>query len=456
MILTSDLDDDDFNEFIEGIVSYLRLPPEEAMKRIQENPRDGLSTLVKNSDGSLMLSTSTGRKRLRALVKRRFERLEDAWTLDIEEVFTRIGETTVPMLRKATVGQSLIKVFEDVFQAAIEESRANRKTRTHHFPCVLTSTRVPARFDFGPVRFCSAEEFANDLKKALQEQPDLERDLRIFKVSEYYERYGWIVSIKTGRMSKDAAQNLAELTGRTAINIIRVWFGLSYGRRMRLVHLEPATSNKDVFLVEEDGKLSTRGSSTGEAAIVMDAWLDQVSQRDRNIVGHFLMDLIRNQKSDLQERLVDSLSWFGDATFEPSPGAKIIKLATLLERLTTLGHRFSKRRFCTRLALLCSDNDNDFEQIFWIAYDFYNARSSIVHGSQSQDVESHWSALQEGEKLATKSILGYLQLFAIFKFGNAHSPRSLQGYFDKESHGVHILIQRLEKEMVSRDRQRGF
>jgi hypothetical protein len=37
-----------------------------------------------------------------------------------------------------------------------------------------------------------------------------------------------------------------------------------------------------------------------------------------------------DERIEASERLIDALSWFGDAAFEPSPGAKIAKLVTLL------------------------------------------------------------------------------------------------------------------------------
>src|SRR5260370_16161392 len=101
----------------------------------------------------------------------------------------------------------------------------------------------------------------------------------------------------------------------------------------------------------------------------------------------------------------------------------------LLERLTTTTKRFSKKRFCRRIAILALDDDADFTAKYWAAYDFYNARSAIAHGASSQSSDEHWVALRQAQPLVTNSIFRAMEVYSLVRFGRPELPRSLDAFF---------------------------
>jgi hypothetical protein len=94
-------------------------------------------------------------------------------------------------------------------------------------------------------------------------------------------------------------------------------------------------------------------SMTFEGAAVVDGWFSQVDLEHHKLASWLLRDIVFDERAEMVERLVDALNWFGDAASELSPGAKIAKFVMLLERLTATTKRFSKKRFCRYVAILC-------------------------------------------------------------------------------------------------------
>jgi hypothetical protein len=92
----------------------------------------------------------------------------------------------------------------------------------------------------------------------------------------HIRQFGWIASVKVPRCSPEISKKRAELAARTAINIVRLWFGLGYGTRMRFVHTEPAISGFSRYLVEADHEVSLTSSRTAEGAAVVENWFNQI------------------------------------------------------------------------------------------------------------------------------------------------------------------------------------
>jgi hypothetical protein len=153
----------------------------------------------------------------------------------------------------------------------------------------------------------------------------------------------------------------------------------------------------------------------------------------------------------MADRLIDALSWYGDASFEPSPGAKLAKLAMALERLTMTTRRFSKKRFCRYVAILALDDDADFESKYWTAYDFYNARSSVSHGCESQFEVNHWKRLRDAEAMIVNCIFRGTEVYSIVKSKSAAGPRSLRDFFAQQENRWVETWKKLDDEMKERD-----
>lgn len=425
--MTTD-DTDDIDQFLHGLVFFLRMTAEQMMEWVKTHPNESLSQfqLRHFSGQGSAFCTSEGISHLASLVGRKAKALPNARDLDPDEVFREVAQSVCPSLKAgAEKGEDEHTTVEQVVKAALDSVLTGLKPRTYHFPCVLAGAKKSEEFSIGPVTFKEISRFEAWLVSLDPAEAEFSEAVRSQEFIRYVRQFGWIASVQVPPCSSKISESRAELAVRTAINIVRVWFGLGHGSRMRLVHLEPATSGFSKYLVEESNKVSMSWSRTWEGASVADGWLDQVDQEHHKLVSWILRDIVFDERTEVADRIIDALSWFGDAAFEPSPGAKLTKLVMLLERLTITRQRFSKKRFCARVAILAMDDDSDFEAKYWAAYDFYNARSSISHGAISQSAEEHWAALRDAQRLITNTLFRGIELYGLNRFARTGKGTSL-------------------------------
>jgi hypothetical protein len=450
-------DQNDYERFLEGITFFFGLAPQQLMEHMKLHKEDAFSQIRHFSGQGSAPCTTDGMNHLGLLVQRRIQVMSNGKDFDYQEVVREIADHIGPSLQEGVQdGKDTEDIFECVFASALGPLKDKQKKSIYHFPCVLARAKSPEEFTVGPVRFTVASLFESRLASLSSTEMQFGEGVRNDEFINYIRQFGWIASVNVPPCSPGISKTRAELAAQTAINIVRVWFGLGYGRRMRLVHTEPATSGFSKYLVEADNEISVSWSRTAEGALVVDGWFDQVDVEHHKLASWLLRDIVFDERTEIVERLIDALSWFGDAAFEPSPGAKIAKLVMLLERLTTTTRRFSKRRFCRRVAILALNDDADFAAKYWAAYEFYNARSAIAHGSSSQSSSEHWAALREAQPLITNSIFRAMEVYSLIRFGRPGLPRSLQAFFDQQENRRSSLADTLDAELVAKDKQRGF
>jgi hypothetical protein len=452
-------DEKDYEKFLQGIEFFLKLDVQQHMEHFKQHKEDALCSIRHFSGTGSASCTRDGMHGLRSLVQRRIKAKADGKNFAVDEVVQCISDHIGPGLKDGTQqGESPEEIFERVYDQALKSVQARQKQRTYHFPCVLAGARSPQEFSIGPVQFTVSSLFSSRLSALNRQKKKSNEKLQDPELLDYIQKFGWIASVKVPACSEKISEERAELAARTAINIVRVWFGLGHGSRMRLVHTEPATSAFSRFLVEDDEEISASSSRSFEGASVVDGWFQQIvpgNVRHHKIVSWLLRDIVYEERSEMVERLIDALSWFGDAAFEPSPGAKIAKLAILLERLTTT-KKFSKKRFCRRVAILAMKDDDDFTPKYWAAYNFYNARSEIAHGAKSQFVGDHWGELRQAQETITNCLFQAMEVYSLFRFAAPGRPKMLGAFFDQQETRWASLCKRLEAELVKRDHERGF
>ena len=450
-------DQDDYGKFLEGITFFMQLAPEQILEHMKLHREDAFSQIGHFSGEGSAPCTKDGMSHLRALVQRRVQALNRSKDFDFEEVVKGIAEHIGPSLQQGVRdGKDVEEIFEPVFTSALAAAEGQHRKSIYHFQCVLTAAKIPKEFSIGPVRFSIASHFESRLASLSSTDIEFGKEVRDTEFINYLRQFGWIAAVSVPACSPRISKIRAELTARTAINIVRLWFGLGHGRRMRLVHTEPATSGFSKYLVETANRVSVSWSRTTEGAAIVDGWFEQVDVQHHKLASWLLRDIAFDERTEIVERLIDALSWFGDAAFEPSPGAKVAKLVMLLERLTTTTKKFSKRRFCRRAAILASNDASDFVAKYWAAYEFYNARSTIAHGSSSQSFNEHWAVLREAQPLITNSLFRGMEIYSLIRFGRPELPRSLEAFFDQQENRCSYLTDKLDAELVAKDRQRGF
>lgn len=452
-------DEADYEKFLDGIAYFLKLDVQQTMEHIREHKEDSFCNIRHFSGTGSALCTKEGMRALQSLIRRRVQAKIDGKNLAFKDVVDEVCKHIGPGLREGTEqGHSQEDIFERVYSGAVKTVEEQQKEFKYHFPCVLTGAKSPEEFSIGPVSFTRGSLFESRLLALGSEQKKLSEKIRDAEFLDYVKRFGWICSVEVPRCSSKVSKQRAELAARTAINIVRVWFGLGHGRRMRLVHTEPATSGFSKFLVEDDKEISLNWSRTFEGAAVINGWFDQVVPGNighHKIASSLLKDIVYEQRSDIVERLIDALSWFGDAAFEPSPGAKIAKLVILLERLTMTAPKFAKRRFCRRVAILAMDDETDLAAKYWSAYSFHNARSGIVHGSKSQFTDDHWRELRQVQNLITKCLFRAMEVYSLITFGPPNLARTLDAFFNQQENRREDVFKILDAELVAKDKARA-
>jgi hypothetical protein len=449
-------DEKDLDGFFKGLAFSSPLSNEQVRDLLADGAR--LDLRHYSGQGSA-LCTKAGFQNLESLIVRRVHSLKDGRTYDSEEVLRDVADKICPALSDGALrGEDESTVFENVFTSALKFVAEGRKKSSYHFPVVLAGAKSPDEFEIGPVKFRNASRFATWLSELNSDKTDIDERIERHEFTRYMERFGWMASVRVPSCSSEIARVRAELAVRTAVNIVRVWFGLGHGSRMRLVHAEPAVSNSSDYLIEVDRAISLCSSRTWEGAVVADGWLSQVHALHHRVASWLIRDIVFDERTEIVERLIDALSWFGDAAFEPSPGAKVAKLAMLLERITSSANnkRFSKPRFCRRIAILASENEEDFKVKYWDAYRLYNARSAITHGASSQASDEHWPALRESQKMITNSIFGAMEVYGLLRFGRQGRSNSLQSFFDQEENRWSSVTKPLDVELKTEDQKRGF
>jgi hypothetical protein len=452
-------DEKDYERFLKGIEFFLKLDVKQHMEHIKQHKEDALCTIRHFSGTGSASCTSDGMQGLRSLVQRRVDARGDGKNFAADEVVQCVSDQIGPGLRDGTQrDESPEEIFERVFAQALKSVQDRQKQRTYHFPCVLAGAKSPEQFSIGPVQFTISSLFTSRLLALNPQEKKFSERVQDPELLEYVQKFGWIASVKVPPCSETVSKERAELAARTAINIVRVWFGLGHGGRMRLVHTEPATSGFSRFLVEDDEEISESWSRKFEGASVVDGWFDQIvpgNVHHHRIASWLLTDIVHEERSEMVERLIDALSWFGDAAFEPSPGAKIAKLAILLERLTTT-KKFSKKRFCRRVAILALKDDNDFTVKYWAAYNLYNARSEIAHGAKSQFAGDHWSEIRQAQETITNCLFRAMEIYSLFRFAAPGPPRTLDTFLEQQESHWAAVWKSLDVELAKKDRPRGF
>ena len=443
-----------------GFLSGLALPPNVSNEQIRELLSDGARLDIRHYSGQgSALCTKAGFDSLEALVLRSVSSLADGSTYDPNEVLREVADKICPALHDGAVsGENEYIVFERVMTSALGMVGAARKKSTYHFPVVLAGAKNPEEFDLGPVKFRLASRFESWLSGLKNSEIEMDERIGRHEFMKYALPFGWIASVQVPPCSPKIARVRAELAARTAINIVRLWFGLGHGRRMRVVHTEPAISGFSEYLIEREQSISLCSSRTWEGAVVVDSWFSQVQPVHHQVASLLICDIVISERAEIIERLIDALSWFGDAAFEPSPGAKIAKVVMLLERITSTANdkRSSKPRFCRRVAILASESDADFTARYWSAYRLYNARSAIVHGASSQASDEHWLALRESEKVIINAIFGAMEVYALLRFKRQGGPKSVSSFFDGEENRLRPITNGLDAELKAEDKKRGF
>jgi hypothetical protein len=347
-------------------------------------------------------------------------------------------------------------VLRRVLEEATEEVRKTHIERIFDFPCVLVSARKPERVSIGPVEFAPLAAFLESKQDGFREYVGSVSDpesgeARLKRFEMYATAYGWMASVRIPPCALRNSQARAETVSATAIHLIRMFLGAEHARDMRLAHSLSSSPANYEFVVEADAKLDIWATRKMPGAIVGDAWWDVIRARAPvfwSQAARLLEAATREQMSEMASRMVDSLSWFGEANFEASLGKQIAQCEAALERLTVTG-RFGLHAFCARTALLARDGaEDDLEKCYWKAFEIHVARSEVVHGIVSAGSPVFQKSLRIALDMTRTVLFRGLEMQAHLDAGRIPSTRkSLDDFYNKQMSPHANLFSRLRKEL---------
>lgn len=381
-----ELDLRDFWRIHDGLEVYSGLDEKAMIERLKVHSEDGLCNVSDYSGAGTLLCTRDGYLAIFELAERHREMLPVPDDYSVKE----LAEGIRKHIARAIVDEKQDEpALARVLAEAVADAATDHVERTYHFPCVLITPREPPQFQIGPVLFTTAksfrEAFGTEIRQYIEQSHDQEyASTRVDEFEKFVTTFGWVGTVTVPPCAEDCAQRRAELSVSTSINLLRLVFGVQHARDMRLAHLTPSRPLHSEHAISQDGKLRFVWSRKTPGAFIGGDWHLQLGKWDDFLrdAARIISTTIAGSRSEVADRIIDALTWFGDAAFESAPGIQIVNFVAALERLTTT-EWFKTHLFCSRIAFLAHNDEADFEKRYWDAYTIHNARSAVIHGGRS-------------------------------------------------------------------------
>lgn len=323
------------------------------------------------------------------------------------------------------------------------------RTTTHFLPCVITSVETDELVQIGPVRLLPTESFFREYESAIDdyarstERHWIERErLRILgqaptcrpnrnkkwplksirdnvqlwlkDFKDIFESYPWVAVVEINSCAREMSQKRAVLAVETALNALRLLFGADHARGARLGGGFRLETKSATATMTSDGELRLQFVRKWEDSSLPDDWPKLVQDRGFHVIGPVgsLISPIATGHvlPPLYQRIIDSLSWYGEAVSEPQPHTRILRCMACLERLlVTPGRGASRMKVIDRGALLsCINNPSKLQNWRERVSRLYKVRNDIVHGSLSPFDQKVLACVATADRVAQRCLLGGL------------------------------------------------
>ncbi|WP_447766246.1 hypothetical protein [Pseudomonas reinekei] len=320
------------------------------------------------------------------------------------------------------------ETVKDMLELAFGDIKSEFKKYTHYIPCVFFVHPSPDEFSLGPVRFIRTPAWLSSMipiEWAVQDDDETSEQRSV----KYYREYPWVACVEVESCDFDASFEVAVYACTTALNAIRVCFGSEATKMVRLSTEASDDLRSAKIWASADGKLEYSHSFTFKSPYGPSNWYEFLNEQDGGRIKSFFGHVIDHacalvEYSELGNRLIDSVNWFGDACLEKSPAASIVKYVTSIERLYMASTDFGvKERFVNRVSKILSDFElSSVDSARQGALRIYDLRSTVVHGGSSPRVGETFLPKAEAEQLARGCILCSEQLYRVVV--DAFDPKS--------------------------------
>ena len=461
------------------IIRFLKMPHNERASHFRRHPLDALCMIQHHSGrGSLICGT---------LAYKKFSRLAELVTEFQPDLAHR---TSREQLKKIVIDlfvQYILKESREVDRSTMEQllvdaankARQSLQTTEHYLPCVLFLSGGPDEFEVGPVTFTRKAAFFRKHKQSLKHSVVRSVDAHAAHIDKTiangfpheraatpeqsarfirglharaiktYRNYPWIATVRIVNCDQTTSEDRAPKVVEVALHVIRILLGAGHTTRLRLAWSRGDALRTAGMWADADNMIHMRVSSSSIGPVGGENWYKGLTQdggQSLRIFGSALFPLADPIKpSNLHERFIDAINWFGDAATSHESSVSVVKYVSAIERLLfgKFHPRSHQKMFATRImhilhAFSCSD-----KQTYAKAMGIYDARSKLLHGSSSPRNLEITEQVAVAEELARLCILCAAQLYPMMlEVYNDRTPDELESIMDKIcKSGIGWLVQ---------------
>lgn len=428
------------------ILRFLRMERKEVSAHLRKHPRDAFCVIPHPDGRGHYHCGSQAWEKLGSLADR-------ILALD-PSLEGRISQSRAKEILIAAFASRVLKEHQEIsreitaalLDEVLETCRQLRTVMEHHFPCVLFLRGGPEEFRVGPVTFTRRPYFFKVKQAALKQSVAAHTEKHIELVNEAvskgfsrdglatpsdserlarrlqarairtYRGYPWIASVTVTDCGDDVSQNQAIKAVQIALHAVRVVLGAHYTRKLRVAWSGGDALKSAHMWTDADQIVHVSVASSAIGPVGPENWHEglMLHQPELEVFGSTLVNLLEpTSPPHLNVRLLDAISWFGDAATDSTPSASIIKYVSAIERLLFGAFERERRKtFAVRVAALCKTFFGELEfDPYQKSLDLYEQRSELLHGATSPRFLQQKHAVYYAEELCRMCLLASAQLY---------------------------------------------
>jgi hypothetical protein len=447
--ISCDIDD---VEFILGeIIKFASMEPQALFAFLKDKNEDALCSVPHPSrGGGILICGREAFRRFYFITERLLKTLGDsASDYDDNDVYKKIINNFSKNFIK--VGVEINKnAVQSFLSTALKQSRKNHKELIHYIPCVVVHEEKPERFNIGIVEFIRTETFLRENEDKFlkyvdetsefyrriweenstnnkENKDEIVNDARnkasifVTELNEYFSDHKWVAKVAIPKCDTKVSRERAEIVINSALDIIKLFFKELHGKGLRLGH-DVAVPRKVANLtsdVEEGQKFDiSYGWRGADGTYAGDKWYEELTKPRvypyiTGAASALDVRISPKNKMHLKERLLDALSWYGQATSDTLPSTKIVKYVAAWERLViTKKEKDLTSTVCKRIAIFAHETyRKSFQETSRDAKEVYNWRSNLMHGTSSPFTLNIDKNVPIAEKMTQAAIFHAIDIF---------------------------------------------
>lgn len=361
------------------------------------------------------------------------------------------------------------KWVDRMLNRVIREAKMDHEAVTHYFPCVITRREQPVEFRIGPVRFISTNKFFADFqgkieadhkaanerckekleqmitegKYTIQQKMSEEESARIEQIMldrmyEYYKGFVWIAEVAVPPCNTTVSHERAEITVQATLDVLKLFFGPSGGKDLRLAHDRGRTDRTVHLTCGSDTEFQFSIGIHSEGALLEAGWYKHLVEQlgwAVKAAGSAIEGYLKpGIESDHRDRWLGALNWYGQAVSESLPSAQLVKYVAALERLTVTNETRTNEitDVVTRRTALLSVESYDaavLSEALENARKLYRWRSNLMHGRSSPLTKEFLSVMHLAHQSVQQVLFSTLALYAGLEMAGKRTSKDLDECF---------------------------